>query len=274
MITVEESYRRVEQIARQRARNFYYSFLLLPREKRLAMCAVYAFMRECDDISDADGAGSMEARRAALCRWRAELDEALAGRPAASPIWPAFADTAARFNIPPRYFHEMIDGVASDLEARTIETFDDLYRYCYLVASVVGLTIIHIFGFESEKALPLAEKCGVAFQLTNILRDVREDSENGRSYLPADELRAQPDVKATLRSLGARAEAYYSESRPLLDMVNRDSRASLWALMEIYRRLLEKIDRADYDVFSQRLRLSAFEKSRIVMRAWLGLTAS
>jgi 15-cis-phytoene synthase len=272
MITVEESYRRVEQIARQRARNFYYSFLLLPREKRLAMCAVYAFMRECDDISDEDGAGSIDARRAALTQWRAELDSALAGRPVASPIWPAFADTSARFKIPPRYFHEMIDGVASDLEARTIENFNDLYRYCYHVASVVGLTIIHIFGFESDQALDLAEKCGIAFQLTNILRDVREDSENGRSYLPADERQAHPDQKSLLRSLGARAEAYYGESRPLLGMVHKDSQASLWALIEIYHRLLKKIDRADYDVLTQRIRLSAFEKTRIVLRAFLGLT--
>ena len=137
---------------------------------------------------------------------------------------------------------------------------------------MVGLTIIHIFGFESAQALPLAEKCGIAFQLTNILRDVREDAEHGRIYLPAGELQAHLDQKSLLRSLGARAEAYYQESRPLLGMVHKDSQASLWALIEIYRRLLEKIKRADYDVFSKRLRLSASEKTRIVLRAWLGLT--
>jgi 15-cis-phytoene synthase len=282
MITVEESYRRVEQIARQRARNFYYSFLLLPREKRLAMCAIYAFMRECDDISDADGAGSAEARKAALERWRNDLDSTFAGSPAESPIWPAFGDAVKRFGIPKRYFHEMIDGVESDLEARKIENFEDLYRYCYQVASVVGLTITHIFGFESEKALELAEKCGVAFQLTNILRDVREDSGNGRVYLPEDEMRSHgvsdatrpsPELKRLLESLAERAAAYYRESQPLPGMVHKDSQASLWALMEIYRRLLEKIERFEYDVFSRRVRLSAFEKSGIVARAWLGLTS-
>jgi len=273
MISTGESYTLAERIARQRARNFYYSFLLLPREKRLAMCAIYAFMRECDDLSDAEGVGGAEARKAALERWRWDLDATLDGRTADNSIWPAFADTVKRYGIPKKYFHEMIDGVESDLDARKIANFDDLYRYCYHVASVVGMTIIHIFGFESEKALELAEKCGVAFQLTNILRDVREDSENGRSYLPEDELLTHGEMKALLRSLGGRAQAYYRESRPLLELVHRDSRASLWALMEIYRRLLEKIEAADYDVFSRRIRLSALEKSGVVARAWLGLTS-
>jgi len=272
MISTEESYARAERIARQRARNFYYSFLLLPREKRLAMCAIYAFMRECDDLSDAEGMGGAAARKTALEKWRADLDAVFAGQSAESAIWPAFYDTVRRYGIPKRYFHEMIDGVESDLDTRAIATFDDLYRYCYHVASVVGLTIIHIFGFESEQALVLAEKCGVAFQLTNILRDVKEDSESGRSYLPAYEQTGDGNVKAQLRSLGKRAEDYYRDSRPLLDLIHRDSRASLWALMEIYRRLLEKIEAADYDVFSRRIRLSAFEKTGIVLRAWLGLT--
>ena len=116
------------------------------------------------------------------------LTEALAGHPDANPTWPAFLDSVERYRIPHQYFYEMIDGVASDLEPRAIETFDELYRYCYRVASVVGLTTIHIFGFTSPDAIPLAEKCGIAFQLTNILRDIREDAEMGRMYLPAEDL--------------------------------------------------------------------------------------
>src|SRR5205085_6585081 len=122
------------------------------------------------------------------------------------PALPAFHDTVQRYKIPHQYFHEMIDGVSSDLEPRRIRTFDELYRYCYQVASVVGLTTIHIFGFDSPAALPLAEKCGVAFQLTNILRDVREDSGRGRVYLPAEDLRRFGVTEDDLRA-GTRSEA-------------------------------------------------------------------
>jgi len=273
MITVEESYRHCVRISRARARNFYYSFLLLPREKRLAMCAIYAFMRQCDDLSDEDSDGGVAAKRAALEQWRLELDSGVGSH----PLWPAFHDTVARYHIPPRYFHEMLDGVSSDLEAQRMATFEELYRYCYHVASVVGLTITHIFGFEEPKALALAEQCGVAFQLTNIVRDVKEDAALGRVYLPEDELRANhvtsierpsPELTRLLESLGERAHAYYRASRPLLDLVHPDSRTALWALMEIYHRLLVKIERGGYDVFTKRVRLSAFEKSAIVARAW------
>src|SRR6266446_8273230 len=179
MPTLAESYAFCRHVARSRAKNFYYSFILLPREQRNAMCAVYAFMRYCDDLSDEPGA-SLEP----LERWRIALDHALAGQYDGHPTLPAFHDTVRRYRIPPQYFHEMIDGVSSDLHPRRIRTFEELYRYCYQVASVVGLTTIHIFGFEDPRALELAEKCGIAFQLTNIIRDVKEDEELGRVYLP------------------------------------------------------------------------------------------
>jgi phytoene synthase len=277
-VTLEESYAHCERIARERAKNFYYSFLLLPRAKRQAMCAIYAFMRECDDRSDAPGA-----TLASVVEWRAELDAALAGNLPDHPVWPAFADTAHRYGIPARYFHEMMDGVSSDLETRTIATFDELYRYCYLVASIVGLTIIHIFGFEDPRALELAEQCGIAFQLTNILRDVREDSGNGRVYLPEEDLarfgvrpeelnqtRLTPQLRDLLHFEGARARRFYDESRPLLDLVHGDSRSALWALIEIYRRLLERIEAEGYPVLERRVSLPAREKVGIVLRAWLG----
>jgi phytoene synthase len=277
-LTLDESHAYCERISRERAKNFYYSFLLLPRPKRQAMCAIYAFMRECDDRSDGPGA-TLES----VVQWRAELDAALAGDLPDHPVWPAFAATARRYSIPARYFHEMIDGVASDFESRSIGTFDELYRYCYLVASIVGLTIIHIFGFEDRKALELAEKCGIAFQLTNILRDVREDAGNGRVYLPeedfarfgvqAEELnqpRLTPPLRALFKFEGARARQFYVESRPLLDLVHRDSRSALWALMEIYRRLLDRIEADGYPVLERRVSLPAREKIGIVLRAWFG----
>jgi len=278
-VTQHDSYAYCEQLSRQRAKNFYYSFLLLPRAKRQAMCAIYAFMRECDDRSDGP-----EASPAKVAEWRSQLDAALAGATPDHPVWPAFADTARRYGIPARYFHEMIDGVASDFEARTIVTFDELYRYCYLVASIVGLTIIQIFEFEDQDAIPLAEKCGVAFQLTNILRDVREDAANGRVYLPAEDLERfgvnpadlnQGELTGPLRALfvfeAARARQYYTESRPLLGLVHQDSRAALWALMEIYSRLLARIEQQGYPVLERRVRLSTREKLAVVVRAGLRL---
>jgi phytoene synthase len=278
-MTLESSYAYCEQVARRRARNFYYSFLLLRPPKRRAMCAVYAFMRECDDRSDGPGAapGRVE-------EWRYELEAALGGYEREHPVWPAFVDTVRRYRIPEAYFQAMIDGVASDFEPRVINTFDDLYRYCYRVASVVGLTIIHIFGFEDPRALELAEKCGVAFQLTNILRDVREDAAAGRVYLPAEDLERfgvsaaelnEPHLTPALRDLLKfeleRAREYYDASRPLLELVRRDSRRALWALMEIYRRLLERIAAQGYPVLERRVSLPAREKMAIVLRAGVGL---
>jgi phytoene synthase len=277
MTQVEESYRYCCRVARTRAKNFYYSFLLLSQYQRKAMCAIYAFMRYCDDLSDEPGAS-----RAAIERWRAELEDALEGRFSGHPVWPAFHHTVRRFGIPHDYFREMIAGVLSDLEPRRFEDFDELYRYCYQVASVVGLTTIHIFGFDTRTALPLAEKCGVAFQLTNILRDIREDAERGRIYLPCEDLRrfgvTEDDLRAgrrneaflrLMRFEAARARTYYEESHPLLDLIHHRSRPSLWALIAIYSQLLERIEGADYDVFSRRVRLSPIEKTWIVLRAFV-----
>ncbi len=265
-----ESYAYCRKIARQRARNFYYSFVLLSRDQKNAMCAIYAFMRFCDDLSDERGA-----TLAAIDAWRSELDRVMAGHPGDHPLWPAFCDAVERYHIPPEYFHEMIQGVSSDIEPRRIETFDQLYRYCYQVASVVGLTTIHIFGFDSPEALPLAEKCGIAFQLTNILRDVREDAENGRVYIPGEDLRGFDTDLSThderfvslMRFEAQRAREYYDTSRSLIDLVHRRSRPSLWALIQIYRRLLERIEGSNFDVLTRRISLPTWEKLSIIARA-------
>ena len=275
MISLEASYAHCREVAKKRAKNFYYSFVLLERDQKNAMCAVYAFMRYCDDLSDEPGA-----TRTAMDRWRDALDQALAGRPDSNPAWPAFLDAVERYRIPHGYFYEMIEGVASDLEPRTIRTFDELYSYCYRVASVVGLTTIHIFGFTSPEAIPLAEKCGIAFQLTNILRDVREDAELGRIYLPVEDLEAfkvsPEEIAQALRSehFGelmdfeiARARAYYRESAPLLDLIEKKARPSLWALIAIYARLLDRIAETPYDVLNHRISLSTAEKLLILLQA-------
>jgi phytoene synthase len=278
MNPTERSYEYCRRVARRRAKNFYYSFVLLSRPQRNAMCAIYAFMRYCDDLSDEPGA-----TRAAIDKWRAEMEAALEGRFSDHPVWPAFYHTVRRFGIPHQYFREMIEGVQSDLEPRRFETFGQLYRYCYQVASVVGLTIVHIFGFDTRSALPLAEKCGVAFQLTNILRDIREDAERGRIYLPLEDLRrfgvSEEDLCTgrrderflqLMRFEAERARAYYNESRSLLDLIHPRSRASLWALISIYSRLLERIEQSNYDVYRRRVRLPLWEKSWIVWRALVG----
>lgn len=277
MNPIDASYRHCESVARRRARNFYYSFLALPAPKRRAMCALYAFMRECDDLSDGDRA-SMEGLR----QWRAHLDAALQGSVPPHPVWPAFLDTVSRYRIPADCLYGMIEGVSSDLEPRSFETFEQLYRYCYLVASVVGIATIHVFGFSDPEAPRLAERCGIAFQLTNILRDVREDALNGRIYLPREdmarfsvtaEMLAASSMSPELRNLLAfeagRARGYYEEAQPLIGMVEPDSRHALWALIEIYRRLLERIEQRDYDVLTDRVRLSALEKTSIALRAVL-----
>jgi 15-cis-phytoene synthase len=276
---LEQSQAHCRAVAKSRARNFYYSFILLPAEKKNAMCAIYAFMRYCDDLSDEPGANC-----AAIDRWREALTEALAGRPDSNPTWPAFLDAVERYSIPHEYFYDMVEGVASDLEPRVIETFDDLYRYCYRVASVVGLTTIHIFGFTSPDALPLAEKCGIAFQLTNILRDVREDAGLDRVYLPGEDLArfgvSRDDLIHARRTEGFgalmefetnRARQYYRESAPLLGLIEPASRPSLWALIAIYSRLLDHIAASHYDVLVRRISLSSLEKSWIVLRAALRL---
>jgi phytoene synthase len=272
------SYCAAEAVARRRARNFYYSFVVLPPEKRRALCAVYAFMRYCDDISD--GSGLIPEKQTALRTWRQNLDSALAGDVSGSPILRAFQDTVHRFSIPAEYFHYVIDGAEMDLTCDRYESFNELYRYCFNVASAVGLVCIQIFGFKEERAKQYAESCGIAFQLTNILRDVKEDSEMGRIYLPREDLArfhyspedlARSVFDDRFRRLMAfeaeRAQDYFSQARELLRLVDEISRPALWAMMEIYHRILRKIVVRQFNVFDGSIRLSNPEKAGIALRA-------
>ena len=276
------SYEHCRNVARSRAGNFYYSFIVLPRERRQAMCAVYAFMRYCDDSVDEDGTTSD--KRARLAVWRKALDEAYTDTSGvSSPILPAFRDTVSRFSIPKAYFEAIIDGAEMDLTCARYETFDDLYRYCYHVASAVGLVCIHIFGFSGgEEARRYAESCGVAFQLTNILRDIPEDIEMGRVYLPQEDLKKFGCTEDDLRSGVVtdsfknlmvfeveRSHTFYRQALPLLPLIHPSSQACLAAMIKIYWQNLHEIERRDYNVFGPKIRLPAWKKLTIAAGAMI-----
>ncbi|HTV59152.1 MAG TPA: squalene synthase HpnC [Verrucomicrobiae bacterium] len=277
---VRESYAECNRIARGAKSSFYLAFFGLPKAKRRALCALYAFMRLVDDVSDENG--DIDAKRRGLVRWRRLLDEAIAGNTGAHPILPALADTIARFKIPTRYFHDLILGAEMDLTIPSYATFEQLSEYCYRVAGTVGLTCLHVFGFCDPRALELAERLGLAFQLTNILRDVRADREIGRVYLPqydlvrfgvaGDELRGphSEKLRELLQFEADRAWHYYEEGAELLSLVDADSRATLWALIRTYSSLLARIEERGFDVFSGRVSLSSGEKVQYLLVAGMG----
>jgi 15-cis-phytoene synthase len=287
-VTVVEAYAFCRAVAQREAKNFYYSFRVLPEHKRDAMCAVYAFMRRADDISD-DEKMPVAERREVMGRWLEAWREARRSGVSDDPAFLALNDTQRRFAIPDALLEDLVRGTTMDLEPRaegknelqTFATFEELYRYCYLVASVVGLVCIRIFGYSDPRAEKLAEETGVAFQLTNILRDVKEDAERGRVYLPLDLLgeygvgvdrvkalaagaAMQSNERAMLGALGARAEGYYGSAEHLLPLIDADSRAALWVLVTIYHRLLRKIAAADNDVFTKRISVSTVGKLAIL----------
>ncbi len=278
-LSVRESYAYCAHVAKTQARNFYFSFVVLPPEKRAAMCAIYAFMRYCDDLSDDAGLAD---RRASLEEWRAALGRAYEGECGGNPMLPAFADAVRRYGIPRRYFDDLIDGVEMDLTLDRYATFDDLYGYCYRVASVVGLVCIHVWGFSGDEALKPAEECGIAFQLTNILRDLKEDAERGRIYLPQEDLArfgySEHDLLHGVRSAAfdelmrfevERAKGFYERAASLGPMLSADGRPTFDIMVRIYGGLLDAIEAAGYDVYSKRVRLSTPRKMGIVAGTWL-----
>jgi 15-cis-phytoene synthase len=285
-------------ITRTNAKNFYYAFLVLPKRKRQALCAVYAFMRRCDDIAD-DATLSLQDRRYKLDTWLTALHRAQQGEPSDDPILLALTDTQRRYTIPAGLLDELALGTAMDVvdpssqpsdsanpapPAPTVQyqTFDDLKLYCYRVASVVGLVCIHIFGYRDPAAEPLAEQCGLAFQLTNIIRDVKEDAAMGRIYLPQEDLAnfglsaadllATPDAarfRPLLEMEAARARDFYRAGEQLIPYISEDSQPALWVLVNIYRKLLEKIAERQYDVFSGKISLTVSEKLRVLGKGFL-----
>jgi len=282
---LNQAYAACRAIARREARNFYYAFIALPGPRRNAICAVYAFMRQADDISD-DETLSRQERHARLHKWLAEWREASASGQTRDLVFRAVLDATERFSIPLELLDELVAGTAMDLERAatdapdTYATFADLYRYCYLVASVVGLVCIRIFGYTDPRAEKLAEETGVAFQLTNILRDVVEDAQRNRVYLPLDGLAAHKvsldallhrkagtppsaNERALLEEIARRAEDYYRSAQKLVPLIDRESRPALRVLVAIYHALLERIRSADYDVFSRRASVPVTRKLAI-----------
>jgi phytoene synthase len=276
-------------ITRSRAKNFYYGFLVLPKRKRQALSAVYAFMRRCDDIAD-DPVLSADLRRQKLDSWVNAFHAAAAGHPTDDPVLLALVDAQRRFSIPVGLLDQLAFGTAMDVEVQEqnqprhpiqYHSFHDLERYCYNVASVVGLVCIHVFGYKDPAAERLAEKLGLAFQLTNIIRDVKEDAELGRVYLPQEDL-AQFGIPAELSTMSdparlrpllaieaQRALENYTAGDELIGLISEDSQPALWVLITIYRSLLQKIIRLNYDVFSRKVNLTIGEKLRIFAKGFV-----
>ena len=274
---ISRSYVECNRIAREARSSFYLAFFGLRKEKRNALCALYAFMRLVDNVSD--GPGDLESKRRGLAQWRAMLDEAMIGRTEGHVILPALADTVSRFEIPARYFHDLILGAEMDLTIASYATFDRLSEYCYRVAGTVGLTCVHVFGFRDVRAPDFAERLGLAFQLTNILRDVRSDFEMGRVYIPQEDLERfacreedlrgplTPQLKELLEFEADRAWRFYEEGAALVERVDSDSRSTLWALIRTYSTLLARIEEHGFDVFSFRISLSSAEKVQHLLAA-------
>ncbi|MFG0239932.1 MAG: phytoene/squalene synthase family protein [Gimesia chilikensis] len=281
---LENSYAYCQQLAKQTAGTFYYSFLALRKEQFRAMCVLYAYMRLVDDLGDSPEL-SLEERGAALTRWRHDLQRALDQQPLDQseefhPCLPAVVDMIQRYEIPVHYFFDVITGVESDLQPVTFQTFDDLADYCYHVAGVVGLCCIHIWGFHDDRAVEASIDCGLAFQLTNILRDLAADADLGRVYLPQEDLHRfdyrQSDIQARVydqrfRELMQfevdRARVYYQNSERLFEYISPEGRRILKAMHQIYGGILNEIERLDFQVYTTRAGLPRWRKLLIAGEA-------
>ena len=270
-----QAYEHCAAITKQHSRTFYMASGLLPKKQREAVRALYAFCRVSDDLVDK----ATENQHQRILQWR---QESLANHP---PIYNmvalAWADTRANFNIPRRYAEQLLDGVTSDLTHTRYETFGELAQYCYSVASTVGLMAMHIVGYKGDEAIPYAIKLGVALQLTNILRDVQEDWQNGRLYLPLEELRmfnlTEADIAtrnmdhrwcAFMRFQIRRARQLYAEALPGVAMLGKSGRFAIAAAAELYRAILDDIEAHNYDVFSRRAHTTKREKLANLPGIW------
>ena len=279
MTDLELAYEECRSITRQEAKNFYYAFLTLPSAQRKAIYVAYAFCRYCDD--SVDQVASTEEKLSNLRALQHELDQTYSGH-AREPVFVALADVAQNYDIPQEYFHEVISGVESDLVKDRYEDFDQLRRYCYQVASVVGLICLQIFGYKDDAAKQRAIDLGLAMQLTNIARDVQEDLGYGRIYLPQDEIArfgySEEELKSgvvneafteLMRFQAQRARSYFQSGFQLLPYLSLRSRACPAVLGRLYSKVLERIEDADFDVLNNRISLSTGEKVRVTLQTWL-----
>ena len=281
---LERAYRECQQTTRRAAKNFYYAFLTLPPADRQAIYVVYSFCRYCDDAVDSET--SADRQTAALHQLGAALTNSYAGQ-AETPVFLALADVARRYAIPEQYFREVLAGVESDLTTDRYRDFAELRQYCYRVAAVVGLICLQIFGYRDDRAKEYAIDLGLAMQLTNICRDVKEDWEMGRVYLPQEELAQFGYTEAELaagicnaafgelmRFQVRRARQYFARGRELLPYLTPRSRACPAALGGIYGKVLDRIEAADYDVLHRRVQVSTAVKLRVMAQAWLSCIAA
>jgi 15-cis-phytoene synthase len=275
-VTLGGSHDFCRQLTRSQAKNFYYGLKLLPEPKRSAMFTLYAYMRLVDDIADDQDGRSVRQRVDELENWREQTHLILSGREASGNhlLWPAFGEMIRMYRMPPKIFDDVIAGQRQDLEPEPFETFAQLKEYCYRVAGVVGLASIYIWGFEGgAETEALAVDRGVAFQLTNILRDLKEDADNGRTYIPREDLATVKLSEDELRSSNGgeafeklmqfqieRAESYYRISSPLEDRIQKDCRPTLIAMTQIYHGLLKKMAAEPARVLRQRVSLSLVRK--------------
>ncbi len=269
-------------LTKQSGSNFYYSFLFLPKARRDAMYTVYAFCKAVDSAVDEPPPGSDPKEE--LRRWRAELDAVYGGSPA-WPIMISLAHHAKALSIPKAYFEELIKGVEMDLVKRRYETFDELSLYCYRVASIVGLICLHVFGPTTPHAQDYAVDLGMAFQLTNILRDLGTDAEQDRIYLPREDLahfgyseadllqrKDSPQLHEVVRFEAGRARQYYAKARAALESLPASDRRALTVaeiMRAVYSRILDRIERPGHQIFGPRVRLSTSNRLALAAGAWL-----
>jgi phytoene synthase len=279
MATVEESYAYAESLTRAQRTTFYHTFRFLTPPRRRAIYAVYAFSRRLDDAVDSVDEKAVTAEEAR--RDLAFLTSFLDKNPPDDPLVPGLRDTIERFSIPRRYFDELIEGMAMDLDVRRYATFADLYAYCYRAASAVGLVCVEIFEYEGDGVEEPAEALGIAMQLTNILRDIAEDSRRGRIYLPLEDLDRfgygedeltrgvlNDRFRDMMRFQVGRARHYFELSDPLFPLVVPESRYCPELLRRFYSTILDQIERQDFDVFTERPSLPPYRKLAILGRTW------
>jgi 15-cis-phytoene synthase len=277
LASLDADYEHCAQVTRRSRSSFYYAFILLPPERRRALHAVYAFCRFIDDIADDE---AIREPAMLLKRWREELDRVYAGTPTRA-LSRALADSARRFRIPRELFEEIINGVEMDLSRKRYQSWEELKPYCYRVASALGLICIEIFGYRNPSAKVYAENLGLALQLTNILRDVREDADRGRIYLPLEDLARfnvtedeilrgvySPNFVRLMDFEAKRAQELYANAQAALAPEDRATLLTAEAMRLIYAAILERIIKSNYRVLDRRHSLSAPHKLYLVGRAW------